>query len=88
MANRYRGHMYTGVTSNIAARVTAHREGRGSSHAASRQTYRLVWADQTESIEDAIAHEKRIMRWRRAGKFDLIEKGNPDWEDLFERLNG
>ncbi len=88
LANNYRGAMYVGVTSNIAARVLAHREGRGSNHAQDRGTLRLVWADQCGSIGEAITHEKRLKRWRRVWKFALIEEGNPSWEDLYERLNG
>jgi putative endonuclease len=32
------------------------------------------------------AHEKRLKRWRREWKFDLIERGNPDWHDLYDRI--
>jgi putative endonuclease len=46
----------------------------------------LVWAEHMPSISDAITHEKRIKRWRRAWKFDLIERGNPEWQDLFDSL--
>lgn len=88
MADRYRGAMYTGVTAIIEARIFAHREGRGSSFVKRRRLLRLVWAEHTPSIEDAIAHEKRVKRWRREWKFALIEKANPDWEDLFEQING
>jgi len=37
-------------------------------------------------IEDCITHEKRVKRWRREWKFALIEKGNPDWLDLYDQL--
>jgi putative endonuclease len=30
--------------------------------------------------------EKRIKKWRRAWKVELIEKMNPDWSDLFPRM--
>jgi putative endonuclease len=88
MSNRYRGATYVGVTSDIAARTFAHREGRGSSYAKRRELLRLVWAEHTPSIEDAITHEKRLKRWRREWKIALIEKANPDWDDLFERIIG
>lgn len=88
MANRYRGAMYVGVTANLAARVYAHREGRGSITVREKQLARLVWAsDAFERIEDAIAHEKRVKRWRRAWKFALIEQANPEWTDLYEMMN-
>jgi putative endonuclease len=47
---------------------------------------RLVWAQQTPSISDAIEHEKRIKRWRREWKFALIERRNPERRDLFDTL--
>jgi putative endonuclease len=37
-------------------------------------------------MDAAIAHEKRVKRWRREWKFALVEKVNPDWDDLFDRL--
>jgi putative endonuclease len=87
MSNRYRGATYVGVTSDIAARAYAHREGRGSSYVKRRELLRLVWAEHTDSIEDAIAHEKRLKRWRRAWKIALIERSNPNWDDLYEHTN-
>ena len=86
MANRYRGTMYVGVTSNLVARVTQHRQGSGSDFCARYGLDRLVWADRCGSIEDAIAHEKRVKRWRREWKFSLIEQVNPDWDDLYPSL--
>jgi putative endonuclease len=47
---------------------------------------KLVWFDQTSSIEEAIAHEKRLKRWQRAWKIALIEKTNPTWNDLYEGI--
>lgn len=88
MANRYRGRMYTGVTSHLPARILALREGRGSIYVAEHALHRLVWAESAKSIENAIALEKRSKRWRREWKFALIERGNPNWEDLFEQLVG
>jgi putative endonuclease len=88
MADRYRGTMYVGVTSDIAARVSQHREGTGSDFCARYGLKRLVWAEHGDPIDAAIAHEKRIKRWRREWKFALVEKSNPGWDDLFERLLG
>lgn len=78
--------MYVGVTSSLAQRVVQHRNGEGSEFCKQYGLTRLVWADRGDTIEDCIAHEKRIKRWRRSWKFDLIEKGNPDWTDLFDQL--
>jgi putative endonuclease len=86
MADRYRGTMYVGVTADLAARVRQHRDGSGSDFCRRYGLSRLVWAEAGASITDCIAYEKRLKRWRRAWKFDLIERGNPNWADLFDRL--
>ena len=86
MADRYRGTLYVGVTTDLASRVTQHREGKGSEFCRVHGLTRLVWADHCGTIDEAIAYEKRLKRWRRAWKIDLIEKMNPDWDDLYETL--
>jgi len=87
MADRYRGALYTGVTSDIAARVWAHKEGRGSKFCVRYGLTRLVYAEQAPTIEEAIAREKAIKKWNRAWKIKLIERANPDWLDLWDTLN-
>ncbi len=84
MADRYRGTMYVGVTADLAARVNQHCEGIGSDFCARYGLIRLVWAERCDAIEVAIAQEKRVKRWRREWKFALVEKANPDWNDLFD----
>ena len=86
LADRFRGALYVGVTSDLAARMVQHRDGNGSAYCARRGITLLVWAERGDSIEDCIEHEKGLKRWRREWKFDLIEKTNPDWDDLFEHL--
>ena len=86
MADRYRGTMSVGVTSNLPARIHQHRNGDGSDFCARYGLTRLVWAEPVESIIDCIAHEKRLKRWRCEWKFALIERGNAEWRDLFDLL--
>ena len=86
MADRYRGAMYVGMTADLAARIHKHRQGTGSAFCARYGLKRLVWAERGPSIEDCIAHEKRVKRWRREWKIELIERANPDWNDLFDLL--
>ena len=86
MADRYRGTIYIGVTSDIAARVWAHREGRGSKFCARYGLRRLVYAEWAPRIEEAIAREKAMKKWNRAWKIELIESVNPDWLDVFDTI--
>ena len=87
MADRYRGAIYTGVSANLPARVAAHREGRGSRFCATYGLKRLVYAEKFNRIDEAIAAEKAIKKWRRAWKIEVIERVNPDWDDLYEMMN-
>jgi putative endonuclease len=86
MTDRYRGTLYVGVTANIDARVFQHKQGTGSAFCRQHGLQRLVWAERGASIADCIAHEKRLKRWHRQWKFDLIERANPNWLDLSESL--
>lgn len=88
LASRYRGTLYIGVTSNIGARSWQHREGAGSGFAKRYEIRRLVYAEEYPTIVEAIAREKALKKWRRDWKIDLVETANPDWDDLFERING
>ena len=86
MADRYGGTLYIGVTANIAARVWAHREGRGSKFCARYGLTKLVYAEAAPTIYEAIQREKSMKKWNRAWKIELIERANPDWTDLFETI--
>ena len=87
MTDRYRGTLYIGVTTNLAARTFQHREGTGSEFCKRYGLIRLVYADQTPRIDDAITREKAMKKWDRAWKIELIEQANPNWDDLFETFN-
>ena len=87
LANRRNGALYTGVCGNIAAGMIQHRAGSGSKFCAQYGISKLVHIERHETIQDAIAREKAVEKWRRAWKIALIEKGNPDWRDLFFDLN-
>jgi len=74
--------LYVGVTSNLAARIAAHRSGSGAGFTARYHLSKLVYAEAFTHARDAIAREKQIKGWRRAHKIALIEGINPDWTEL------
>ena len=78
--------LYTGVTSNLAGRIWQHREGVVRGFTRRYGIKRLVWFEIHENMESAIVREKRIKRWPRAWKYDLIHEANPTWRDLAEDL--
>ena len=83
MSNRKDGVLYIGVTSDLSRRIVQHREGKGSAFCRRYGLKRLVYAEEHDSIGDAIAREKAMKAWKRAWKIELVEGVNPEWDDLF-----
>jgi len=75
---------YTGVTSNLLGRIHQHRERAQRGFTQRYSIKRLVWFELHETMETAILREKRIKRWVRPWKYDLIHKENSTWRDLAE----
>ncbi len=86
MTSRRDGPLYTGVTSDLLARIHLHREGRIPGFTAKYKCRLLVWYEQHAFMAEAIAREKRVKRWLRAWKIELIETANPTWRDLYLEL--
>jgi putative endonuclease len=86
LASRRNGTIYVGVTSDVTRRVWEHRLGAVDSFTREYGVHRLVYAEFHETMEEAISREKRIKKWRRAWKLELIERGNPQWRDLYDEL--
>jgi putative endonuclease len=86
MTNRYRGTLYEGSSTDLAARIFQHREGYGSKFCAEHGLTRLVWAEFLPTIIETKHHELRVKRWHRDWKIALIERNNPDWNDLYDQL--
>lgn len=79
--------LYTGVTNNLERRVFEHKNKKTKGFAAKYNVTKLVYYEETNDVESAIAREKEIKKWRREKKNKLISVMNPKWEDLasFER---
>lgn len=83
LASQKNGTLYVGVTNHLSRRVAEHREDRGSAFARDYNVKRLVHAERYDDPAEAIAQEKRVKHWRRAWKIALIERANPEWNDLY-----
>lgn len=86
LASRPRGTLYVGMTTDLRRRVWEHREGVVEGFTKEHGVKMLVYFEAHETLDDALEREKRIKRWRRAWKIDLIRSRNPDWRDLFDDL--
>lgn len=82
LTNRPGGTLYCGVTGDLVRRVGEHRAGRGGRFTHRYNLHRLVWFEPHTDIREAILREKRIKKWNRSWKLDLIETANPLWQDL------
>jgi putative endonuclease len=87
MTNKPFGTLYVGVTSDLAARIWQHRNGRGSQFCKRYGLTRLVYAEESPTIYEAIAREKMMKAWNRNWKLRQIMDVNPDWRDLFETIH-
>jgi putative endonuclease len=86
MTNKPRGLPYIGVTTNLPARVSRHRDGKGSAYCRRYNLDKLVYAEEHATVIEAIAREKAMKAWKRDWKIELIEKANPEWRDLWDDL--
>jgi putative endonuclease len=86
LASRRNGTLYVGVTSDLARRIFEHRSDAVGGFVRDYRVHRLVFAEFHDTMADAILREKRIKKWRRAWKLELIERGNPQWRDLYDDL--
>jgi len=87
LASRYRGATYVGVTNDIHARLIEHRALKSDGYAAKWNASKLVYLEEFQYINDAIAYEKKLKKWRQKWKWDLIEKNNSEWLDLSQVYN-
>jgi putative endonuclease len=86
VTNKPRGTLYIGMTNNLVRRVYEHRNGLIDGFTRKYNLEKLVYFEAFNRVEDAIHREKRLKKWNRQWKIELIEKVNPDWIDLYEQL--
>jgi putative endonuclease len=86
LASGRRGTLYIGVTNDLVRRVYEHRTDAVPGFTRKYKVHRLVYYEIYDDIIAAIAQEKRMKRWVRAWKIELIEKQNEDWHDLWPTL--
>jgi putative endonuclease len=86
LASRIGGTLYIGVTSGLVPRVYQHKMGVAEGFTKKYRVHRLVYFEQFSDITAAIAREKQLKKWKRAWKIQLIEKLNPNWDDLYPQI--
>lgn len=88
MANRKKGTVYIGVTSNLAQRVYQHRNELIEGFTKTYGCKILVWFAAYDDLQNARHRELQMKKWKRSWKIRLIEEENPDWKDLWFEICG
>jgi putative endonuclease len=86
LASGRNGTLYVGVTSDVIRRVWEHQSGAAPGFTKTHGVHRLACVEFYDRMEDAIVREKRIKKWRRAWKLELIERDDPQWHDLYQEM--
>ncbi|MCH8999150.1 MAG: GIY-YIG nuclease family protein [Proteobacteria bacterium] len=86
MASKRNGTLYVGVTNDLVRRAYEHREGQADGFTKKYAVKNLVYFEVFEEVREAIQRERNLKHWRRAWKIDLIERGNPQWNDLYDTI--
>jgi putative endonuclease len=86
LASKRNGTLYVGVTSDIVRRAWQHRSNAVGGFVRDHGVHGLVFVEFHETMADAILREKRIKKWCRTWKLELIERHNRQWRNLYEEL--
>ena len=84
LCSKRNGTLYIGITSDLIKRLYENKNDLVNGFTKKYNVHNLVWYEIHESAESAITREKQIKKWKRAWKLELIEQGNPEWNDLYE----
>ena len=84
LASKRNGTLYTGVTSDLSRRIWQHKNDQAEGFTRKYGVHTLVYYEWHDDMHSAIVREKRIKKWNRAWKLELIESVNPEWRDLSE----
>jgi putative endonuclease len=86
LSNKKRGTLYTGITSNLIKRIYEHKNDLVPGFTQKYNLHKLVYYEKYDDVLDAITREKRIKKWERQWKIELIENFNADWKDLYYEI--
>src|SRR5258706_5442928 len=87
LTNKPYGTLYVGITNDLVRRVSEHRNDVVKGFTCEHQTHRLVWYEAHSEVCEAITREKLIKKWHRDWKINLIQRMNPEWDDLYDAIN-
>lgn len=87
LTNKPFGVFYVGVTSNLSKRIYEHKTKAVEGFTKKYHLDKLVYYEIAETAEAAINREKKLKRWPREWKINMISQLNPDWNDLYDTIS-
>ncbi|RNC85472.1 MAG: GIY-YIG nuclease family protein [Balneola sp.] len=86
VTNSKRSTLYIGVTNDLSRRIWEHKIGSSSTFTSKYKLTVLVYAEEFDSITDALAREKQLKNWHKDWKWNLVKEQNPKLIDWYETL--
>jgi|SRR5579871_987546 len=86
LASRRNGTLYIGVTGDLVRRVWQHHEGLIDGFTKKYGVKKLVYFECFEDVRHAIHREKRLKKWKRKWRMNLVQQTNIEWDDLYDKL--
>jgi putative endonuclease len=86
LASQRNGTLYVGMTDDLVKRIWMHKNEVLPGFTKEYGVKKLVWFEIHETRESALRRERRIKKWNRVWKLELIEKSNPSWRDLYDEI--
>ena len=86
LASKKNGTLYTGMSSDLKTRVYQHKNNSVEGFTKKYSVHNLVYYECTQDVNEAIKRERQLKKWNRAWKVRLIERENPNWQDLYDQI--
>ena len=86
LASKQNRTLYIGVTLDLVKRIWEHKNDLVEGFTNKYKVHHLVWYELYQNMDTAIDREKNMKEWKRAWKVKLIEKDNPNWNDLYDSI--
>jgi putative endonuclease len=84
VTNKQNHVFYIGITKDAKGSFSEHKEKLNRGFISNRNSNNLLWFEKFDSISEANAKEKQLRDWLSDFGGQLIERENPDWNNLFE----
>ena len=88
LASKRNGTLYIGVTSDLIKRIYQHKNKLFDGFTSKYNVTKLVYFESGINSLVVIEREKKLKRFSREEKLNLIEGSNPDWKDLYSDILG